>query len=194
MNLPNRLTVLRIILTPFFFIFFFLPEWTGHWHLISLILVWLIGTINEITDLLDGYYARKRDLVTDIGKVLDPFADVLSRITYFICFAAVGIMPWWILIILIYRELAISFLRLLMISEGIAMAASLWGKLKAVTYVTASIIGMLFITITRLNLFTEYLSVFTRITFFFFLLTAVASVASFFTYVSTVYKFRKSKK
>jgi len=75
MTLPNKLTIFRIVLTPFFFIAFFIPEWFGCCNIISLVLAWLIGTVNEITDLLDGYYARKHNLITDIGKVLDPFAD-----------------------------------------------------------------------------------------------------------------------
>ena len=87
----------------------------------------------ETTDVLDGHLARKWDQISDIGKVLDPFADVVSRMTYFICFTAVGVIPVCVLTILIYRELAVTLMRLLQIRKGVGMAASIWGKLMAAT-------------------------------------------------------------
>src|SRR6056297_3137499 len=149
MNLPTRLTVSRIILSPVFFLIWFLPVWTGKGHLPSAILLILLFIVQEITDALDGAIARKRNQVTDLGKVLDPFADVMSRMTFFLCFTGVGLMPVWILTILIYRELAVTFFRLLMIRRGIVMAASVWGKMKAVVYTVAGVAGLAVVSLSR---------------------------------------------
>lgn len=153
MNWPNRLTVFRIILSPLFFVAFFLPEWsteTGEAvNSISSIIVAVIFVVIEISDVLDGYLARKHGTVTDIGKVIDPFADVLSRMTYFFCFTLSGLMPAWIFLLLIYRELGATFLRMVMLRRGIAMAASVWGKAKAVTYALGGILGVGHIVISR---------------------------------------------
>src|SRR6056297_1303261 len=128
MNLPNTLTVIRIILAPIFFAAFFFSEWTGAGHIVLLVVLALVFAVMEVSDFLDGYFARKYQLVTEIGKVIDPFGDVMSRMTYFFCFTLIGLMPAWIFLILLYRELGITFLRMLMIRRGIAMAASIWGS------------------------------------------------------------------
>ncbi|WP_319562423.1 CDP-diacylglycerol--glycerol-3-phosphate 3-phosphatidyltransferase [Marispirochaeta sp.] len=183
MNLPNKLTVLRIIITPLFLVFFLAPDWSAALTLPATIIIWLLYLLIESSDVLDGYIARKYNLVSDLGKVLDPFADVLSRITYFICFAAVGIMPVVILAVLLYREFSITFLRMVLIRKGVAMAASIWGKLKAVTYAIAGVLGLVTVSALRLNLFSSYLYLFERFTLSIFILAAVASVASFITYL-----------
>ncbi|MFO7850256.1 MAG: CDP-diacylglycerol--glycerol-3-phosphate 3-phosphatidyltransferase [Spirochaetia bacterium] len=184
MNWPNRLTVLRVILSPIFFIFYFIPEWSGTAEVFSSIAVVVLFIVIEISDALDGYIARRFNLVSDVGKVIDPFADVLSRMTYFFCFTMYGLMPSWIFLILIYRELGATFLRMLMIRKGIAMAASAWGKLKAVTYATGGILGVVYYVITTLPVETGGGAGILRVTVIaVFVLGAVASVASFLTYV-----------
>ena len=183
MNLPNKLTVLRIVITPLFLLFFLAPDWISAMTLPGTILVWLLYLLIESSDVLDGYIARKYNLVSDLGKVLDPFADVLSRITYFICFTAAGIMPVVILAVLLYREFSITFLRMVLIRKGVAMAASVWGKLKAVTYAIAGVLGLVTVSAFRLNLFSSYLHLFERVTLAVFIMAAVASVASFITYL-----------
>ncbi|WP_319415076.1 CDP-diacylglycerol--glycerol-3-phosphate 3-phosphatidyltransferase [Marispirochaeta aestuarii] len=183
MNLPNKLTVLRIVITPLFLLFFLVPDWISAMTLPGTIIVWLLYLLIESSDVLDGYIARKYNLVSDLGKVLDPFADVLSRITYFICFTAAGIMPVVILAVLLYREFSITFLRMVLIRKGVAMAASVWGKLKAVTYAIAGVLGLVTVSAFRLNLFSSYLHLFERVTLAVFIMAAVASVASFITYL-----------
>ncbi len=143
MTLPNKLTVLRLILSPIFFVVYFLPDWTGGGGGISAAAVLLIFVVIEVSDVLDGYFARRLGLVSDIGKVIDPFADVMSRMTYFFCFTLAGLMPAWIFLLLIYRELGATFLRMLLIRRGIALAASVWGKAKAITYALGGILGVL---------------------------------------------------
>ncbi len=186
MNLPNKLTVLRLILSPLYFIVFFIPVWTGTGETVSAFLLLAIFIVIELSDVLDGHIARARNLVTDIGKVLDPFADVFSRMTYFICFSSVGLMPVWILIILIYRELAITFLRMFMMRKGVAMAASIWGKLKAVFYALSGIVGLAAVVAERASASSPYLELLRTASFLVFLIAAIASVASFLVYVKQV--------
>ena len=183
MSLPNKITAARIVLAPLFFISFFLPLWTGGFNGVSAYLILVIFTGIELSDFLDGYLARKYNLVTDLGKVLDPFADVMSRVTYFLCFAFTGLMPLWIFLIIIYRELAITFLRMMMMNRGIVVAASLWGKLKAVTYAISGILGVLVVSFDRLGVFKGSMGLLKVILIVVFYLAAFASVASFLVYL-----------
>ena len=184
MNWPNRLTVLRIILSPLFYVVFFLPQWTGRGEVFSSLAVVLLFLIIEVSDVLDGYLARKYGSVTDIGKVIDPFADVLSRMTYFFCFTLSGLMPAWIFLFLIYRELGATFLRMLLIRKGIAMAASVWGKAKAVTYAAGGVLGVVYITLSRsISGYEKMLEILSTAALVVFVLALVSSYLSFGTYV-----------
>jgi len=185
MNLPNTLTVIRIILAPIFFVTFFFTEWTGAGHIASLVVLVLVFAVMEVSDFLDGYYARKYRLVTEIGKVIDPFGDVMSRMTYFFCFTLTGLMPAWIFLILLYRELGITFLRMLMIRRGIAMAASVWGKAKAVTYAAGGVLGLLYTISIRIEPNLGFLPSLKAFTLAIFILGAISSVLSFITYIRT---------
>jgi CDP-diacylglycerol--glycerol-3-phosphate 3-phosphatidyltransferase len=146
----------------------------------------------EISDAVDGYIARKYNMVTDLGKILDPFSDVISRVTFFICFTFTGIMPLWTLLVIIYRELAITFLRMMMMGRGTAMAASIWGKAKAVTYSVSGVLGLLLISVYRLGLKFDGIGVFETIVKGVFILAALASALSFMTYFFTVRKAMKN--
>ncbi len=183
MTLPNKITVARIVLAPLFFVSYFLPLWTGRFNGVSAYLILIIFAGIEISDFLDGYLARKHDLVTDLGKVMDPFADVLSRITYFLCFAFTGLMPLWVFLIIIYRELAITFLRMMMMSRGIVVAASLWGKLKAITYAVSGILGVLVVGFDRLGILSDYLDILKITLLIVFYFSAAAAVGSFLAYL-----------
>src|SRR6056297_503665 len=185
MNLPNTLTVIRIILAPVFFAAFFFTEWTGAGHIVLLVVLALVFAVMEVSDFLDGYYARKYQLVTEIGKVIDPFGDVMSRMTYFFCFTLTGLMPAWIFLILLYRELGITFLRMLMIRRGIAMAASVWGKAKAVTYAVGGVLGLLYTISMRIDPSLGFLPSLKAFTLAVFILGAISSVLSFITYIRT---------
>ena len=183
MNLPNKITIARIVLAPLFYISYFLPLWTGSFNTLSSILILSIFAGIEISDFLDGYLARKYNLVSDLGKVMDPFADVLSRITYFLCFAFTGLMPLWVFLIIIYRELAITFLRMMMMGKGVVVAASIWGKLKAITYAVSGILGVLFVSFERLGFFPMILRPLRISLITVFYLSAFAAVASFIVYL-----------
>lgn len=129
MNLPNKLTVLRIIMVPFF-VFFMLTDAGGDankW--ISLILF----CAASLTDLLDGKIARKYNLVTNFGKFMDPLADKLLVCSAMICMIDSGKLTAWFVIIIIAREFIISGFRLVASDNGIVIAASYWGKFKTVS-------------------------------------------------------------
>lgn len=142
MNLPNTLTLGRIFSAPLFFVLFFLPQWFGVPRTALIPLLWALFLLSEVTDALDGYLARKMNCVTDLGKLMDPFADVVSRLTYFVCFVGWGWMPLAALLVILYRELGITFIRMMMFRTGTALAARIGGKLKAIFYFVSGLFGM----------------------------------------------------
>lgn len=134
MNLPNKLTILRVVLIPVFVIFFLGSESWGKWARIAALIVFVIASL---TDLLDGKIARKYNLVTNFGKFMDPLADKLLVAAALICFVEMGRIASWIVLIIISREFIISGFRLVAAESGIVIAASWWGKIKtAVTMIT----------------------------------------------------------
>ncbi|WP_317889857.1 CDP-diacylglycerol--glycerol-3-phosphate 3-phosphatidyltransferase [Sutcliffiella deserti] len=136
MNLPNKITVSRIILIPVFLILMLAPLDFGqlvigeasipYTHLIGAI----IFIIASITDWVDGYYARKYNLVTNLGKFLDPLADKLLVSAALIALVELQLAPAWIVIVIISREFAVTGLRLILAGEGEVVAANMLGKIK----------------------------------------------------------------
>jgi CDP-diacylglycerol--glycerol-3-phosphate 3-phosphatidyltransferase len=129
MNLPNKLTLFRVILIPFFVFFLLAPWFEGYGNYISL----AIFIVASITDFLDGRIARKYNLVTNFGKFMDPLADKLLVCSALICLVELNSLPAWIAIIIIAREFIISGFRLIAADNGIVIAASYWGKFKTVS-------------------------------------------------------------
>ncbi len=125
MNLPNKLTMFRVILIPFFVVFL-LVDITSYDKWIAL----GIFIIASLTDLLDGKIARKYDLVTNFGKFMDPLADKLLVCSALICLVELAKIPAWIVTIIIAREFIISGFRLVASDNGVVIAASYWGKFK----------------------------------------------------------------
>lgn len=125
MNLPNKLTMFRVILIPFFVVFM-LADITAYDKWIAL----AIFIIASLTDLLDGKIARKYNLVTNFGKFMDPLADKLLVCSALICLVALAKIPAWIVIVIIAREFIISGFRLIASDNGVVIAASYWGKFK----------------------------------------------------------------
>ena len=182
MNLPNKLTVGRIFLTPVFFLIFALTILKEDLSLMWIILLWVIQIVIEVSDVLDGHIARSRNLVSDIGKILDPFSDVLSRVTYFICFTAAGLMPLWAMIVIVWREFCIMFIRMVMAKEGTALAAKNGGKAKAVFYFLSGMFAMLILTFQSLGL-DGHMAQMLLAGKILFILAAVSSVVSFADYL-----------
>lgn len=126
MNLPNKLTILRIIMIPVFLIFLYIPGlgMTGD------VLAAAIFVLASFTDLLDGKIARKYNLVTNFGKFMDPLADKLLVCSALIALVDLNRIPAWVVIIIIAREFIISGFRLIASDNGVVIAASYWGKFK----------------------------------------------------------------
>ena len=145
MNLPNKLTVLRILLVPIMVIIPYLNIPGEFLQIpISFLLMDLIFIIASITDQLDGAIARKRNLITTFGKFLDPIADKILVLAAFIILVEQGRIPGWIPIIVIFREFVVSGYRLIAVgNEGKVIAASIWGKLKTVTQMIAIILAFI---------------------------------------------------
>ncbi len=125
MNLPNKLTMFRVILIPFFIVFL-LASLTPYDKWIAL----TIFIIASLTDLLDGKIARKYNLVTNFGKFMDPLADKLLVCSALICLIELDKIPSWMVIVIIAREFIISGFRLVASDNGVVIAASYWGKFK----------------------------------------------------------------
>lgn len=131
MNLPNKLTILRVVLIPFFVFFLLVPD-TMISHDISKWIALVIFVIASLTDLADGKIARKYDMVTNFGKFMDPLADKMLVSSAFICLIVTrgDVLPAWVVIVIIAREFIISGFRLIASDNGVVIAASYWGKFK----------------------------------------------------------------
>lgn len=126
MNLPNKLTVIRILAIHLFLIFLYVSK--GIFRLLPL----LIFAAAAITDAVDGHIARRDNLITDFGKFMDPLADKLLTTSAFIAFVEIGYLSSWVVVLIISREFLISGFRTLAASKGITIAANPWGKIKTV--------------------------------------------------------------
>lgn len=138
MNLPNKLTMLRIILVPFFVLFMTVGKSPT-----AVLIALVIFTAASLTDMLDGKIARKYNLVTNFGKFMDPLADKLLVCSAMICLIELGRIPSWIVLIIIAREFIISGFRLIASDNGIVIAASWWGKIKTITQMVMIIVLLL---------------------------------------------------
>ena len=137
MNLPNKITMLRIILIPFF-VFFMLTDVVAYSKYIAA----AIFIIASLTDTLDGYLARKYQLISNFGKFMDPLADKLLVCAALVCFVALpdNPMPAWVVIVIISRDFIISGFRLVASDAGVVIAADWWGKVKTIVQMLMSIL------------------------------------------------------
>lgn len=129
MNLPNKLTVIRVIMIPFFVVFM-LYDIVGSWDKWIALAIFCVASA---TDFLDGYLARKNNLVTNFGKFMDPLADKLLVCSAMICLVSMNKLNVIVLLVIIAREFIISGFRLVASDNGIVIAASYWGKFKTVS-------------------------------------------------------------
>lgn len=146
MNLPNKLTFLRLLLIPFFVVLTVVPfewgavNWLGSEIDIALLIAAIIFIFASFTDWLDGYIARRDNLVTNFGKFADPLADKLLVSAALIVLIELGLAPAWVVVVIISREFAVTGLRLLLVEEGGTVLAAAWpGKIKTVTQLLAII-------------------------------------------------------
>ncbi len=132
MNLPNKLTIFRMFTVPF--IVLFLSIDTGRpWMYMAALAFFILGTASDIAD---GRIARKYNLITDFGKLMDPIADKMMTCSALICFIELGVLPAWFVIIVVFREFMISGYRLIAAENGLVIAANWWGKKKSLFQMT----------------------------------------------------------
>ena len=145
MNLPNKLTLLRMIIVVIIIILALLPAGRsfGFWKLefdyrmLSILVLFAVGSY---TDHLDGHIARKNNLVTTFGKFMDPIADKLLVNSLFIILTGMGRIHWLVTVIMVSRDIIVDVIRLIMVERGTVIAASIWGKLKTVAQMIALIL------------------------------------------------------
>lgn len=140
MNLPNKLTIIRVCLIPFFVAALLFDHGNNYTMRIVANVLFIVASL---TDLFDGKIARKYNLVTNFGKFMDPLADKLLVCSALICLIELGQLPAWVVIIIISREFIISGFRLVAADNGVVIAASYWGKFKT-TFQMAAVILMIF--------------------------------------------------
>jgi CDP-diacylglycerol--glycerol-3-phosphate 3-phosphatidyltransferase len=191
MTLADKVTALRLVFAPCFFIVYifhivvpFLVPAAAPW---TVPVLWALFFITEITDLIDGKVARSRKEVSDFGKLFDPFADTLVWLTFFLCFVADRILPVIPFLVILYREFGILFVRNLMLKKGVAMGARKGGKIKAFGYMFTGIAALLASSVRRLGIDGPYFAIFRIAALALFIISVLISLISFADYIS-VYK------
>jgi CDP-diacylglycerol--glycerol-3-phosphate 3-phosphatidyltransferase len=170
LNLPNSLTLFRIFLVPLLVVVLLTPPWATVWvkqqvqesaglswlvDLVAWLSVWrevvavVIFLVAAATDWLDGYLARRRGQVTDLGKLLDPIADKLLTVSAFISLVELRVAPAWMVVVIVGREFAVSGMRSIAAARGVIIPASSWGKYKTVSQVVAIVLLILTNTLER---------------------------------------------
>ena len=138
MNLPNKLTLLRVLMIPLFLVLLYFQSWPHHW-LAALV----VFALASITDALDGNIARSRGLVTDFGKFMDPLADKLLVTAALMGFVDLLRVPGWVVFLIVARELTVTGLRTIAADKGVVIAADKWGKVKTVSQMVWICYGLL---------------------------------------------------
>ncbi|MBI4845401.1 MAG: CDP-diacylglycerol--glycerol-3-phosphate 3-phosphatidyltransferase [Candidatus Omnitrophica bacterium] len=146
MNLPNRLTILRIVLS---FVFMFLLFFEG---ILAKVLALFVFAIASLTDFYDGYIARKYNLITDLGKFLDPIADKILVLAAFLAFVQMRIVPAWMVVVIILRELLITGIRIHSMTKGKVLAAARGGKHKTISQMVAICVILTVVILKELGL------------------------------------------
>ena len=149
MNLPNKLTILRAIMIPFFLVFLYMSPGWSKWVALGIFIA------ASLTDMLDGKIARKYNLVTNFGKFMDPLADKLLVCSALIALSDLNRIPAWIVIVIIARDFIISGFRLIAAEKGIVIAAGWWGKIK--TTVQMIMVGFLIADLKVFYIFDQVL-------------------------------------
>lgn len=146
MRLSDKFTLTRIVLSPVFLAFYIIPYFFKMPEIFMSVTGWILIPLlafMEFTDFLDGFYARKTNAVSDFGKVFDPFADVIVHITTLCCFTFTGYFNPICLILILYREFTMNFIRMVASKKGVAIAARKGGKLKTCFYIATGFVMLL---------------------------------------------------
>jgi CDP-diacylglycerol--glycerol-3-phosphate 3-phosphatidyltransferase len=141
MNLPNKLTVARFLLTMIFLVLSSYPEQEDGGHLWVYRIAFALAIVAGFTDFLDGYLARKYGLITDFGKLMDPLADKIFTVSCFVILTEHQAVPGWITVLILTREFAVTGLRTFAANKGQVMAASFIGKMKTLSQMLVLLLG-----------------------------------------------------
>jgi CDP-diacylglycerol--glycerol-3-phosphate 3-phosphatidyltransferase len=186
MKLADKFTWMRGFLAPVFFLIYFIPIWTGRFGEISVFVMIPLLAVAELTDYFDGYFARKRNEVSDFGKLFDPFCDVILNVTVFFCLALSGYMPSFALLLIVYREFVINFVRLMAAQQGVAIGARKGGKTKTVTYIITCFYTLLLESCARFGfdppLFTKNIVI---------VLSVICVILAYISLADYLFSFRK---
>ena len=195
MQTATKFTFCRIFCAPVFFVLYCAPIWAGErgaaFFPISVYIMLPLLIFAQITDYLDGKYARLLNQVSDFGKAFDPFADVFLNITVFFCLFVSGYMPAVILLLIVYRELSMTFVRFAAVQQGVAIGARPGGKTKTVLYIASAFYALAVECSLRLGLLapdTGVLHPLKTVALVLFILCLAASYISFADYL---FHFRK---
>lgn len=169
MNLPNKLTITRAVMIPFYLIFLLIDFGIEG----SNIMAAAIFIMASFTDFLDGRIARKNDMVTNFGKFMDPLADKLLVCSALIAFVSLGRISVWVVIIIIAREFIVSGLRLVASDEGVVIAAGIWGKIKTA-------VQMVMLVVLTLHLDIQYIDVIENVLVYASLALTIISLVDYF--------------
>lgn len=145
-NVPNLLTVIRIIMAPIFLVFLMVQSIPHHF-----LWAFIIFTVASITDLVDGKLARKNNQVTNLGKLLDPLADKMLTTAALLGFMQFGLCNIWVLMIVLTREFTVTGIRMIATVQNVVIPANIWGKIKTATQMTLSAAIMFFAEISVLD-------------------------------------------
>ena len=157
MNTPNKLTLSRIFLIPFFVLLLHIPQFTANefWVAAAMWAAFVVFVVASITDFLDGYIARKYNIVTNFGKLFDPLADKLLTMAAFVSFVELEspdgypIFPAWAIIVILAREFLITGLRTVAVSRGQVIHADKWGKQKTIVQLVGILIVLFLLSVRR---------------------------------------------
>ncbi len=188
MNLPNKLTVIRIVLVPFFVAFLLSPGLSHHYLWAAIVFI-----AAALTDHFDGELARKNNQITNFGKFLDPLADKILVVSALVCFVDLRLASTWCVILIIAREFMVTSIRLVAVDSGVVIAANNWGKTKTISQMIAIIAILVFqyiqelVTLGRLSAFTiggvSSAAVFGQIGFVLIIIATFFALLSGFIYI-----------
>lgn len=142
LNLPNKLTIIRIVLTPVF-LFLFFAEFIPFNYIFALI----VFAVAAITDFADGKIARSRNIITNFGKIADPIADKILTTTTLLCFMQKNLCSIWVILLILTREFVVSAIRITAASQGSVIPANIYGKIKTIMQMVFSVIIILLIAL-----------------------------------------------
>jgi CDP-diacylglycerol--glycerol-3-phosphate 3-phosphatidyltransferase len=189
MKLADKITALRLVIAPVFYALYMLPDWfpasigllpgAAVWTVPAL---WVLFAAAELTDLVDGRVARARGESSDFGKLFDPFADILMHITFFLAFVVDGILPAPLLLVVLWREFSIQFMRNLMLRRGVTQGARWGGKIKTVCYFITCAAALLAVSAARLGAPQGFVSGTKAAALAVFGLSCLLAITSFFDY------------